>query len=132
AVNKETSQGSTSFIVVLWPLFKYADDSTIISSVDNKYNSFVSLVERFLTWFKEKKMSYIPCECTEQIWWGQCQRSNHNKDRKCCIESDRDSDSDREGHIDSHEDRDSYRDKDSKGANENETSNDKDNEKDSD
>ncbi|CAH3123861.1 unnamed protein product, partial [Pocillopora meandrina] len=142
AVNKETSQGSTSFIVVLWPLFKYADDSTIISSVDNKYNSFVSLVERFLTWFKEKKMSYIPCECTEQIVRKkisrQCQQSNHNKDRKCCIKSDRDSDSDREGHIDSHEDRNSYRDKDSnsnkdsKGANENETSNDKDNEKDSD
>ena len=53
--------------MVLWPLFKYADDSTIISSVDNKCNSFVSLVERFLTWFKEKKMSYIPCECTKQI-----------------------------------------------------------------
>ena len=40
---------------------------TVAPSVDDKYNSFVSLVERFLTWFKEKKMSYIPCECTEQI-----------------------------------------------------------------
>ena len=48
-------------------LFKYADDSTIVSPVYTGSDPSVSLVEQFLTSTKENKMSCNPSKCTELI-----------------------------------------------------------------
>ena len=41
-------------------LFKYADDSTIVSPVSNQCDPFANLVAKFMTEYKENKMSYNP------------------------------------------------------------------------
>ena len=82
AVNKGTIQGSVSgpylFIIFLNDLeiihsgtnalFIFADDGTIVSPVINTCDPSYSLVEQFLTWSKENRMSCNLSKCKELIF----------------------------------------------------------------
>ena len=49
-------------------LFKHADDSTIVSPVNDNCDPSVSLVEQFLAWSKENSMSCNPRKCKKLIF----------------------------------------------------------------
>ena len=82
AVNKGTIQGSVSgrylFIIFLndleiihngtSALFIFADDGTIVCLVINTCDPSYSLVEQFLTWSKENRMSCNLSKCKELIF----------------------------------------------------------------
>ena len=81
AVNKGTTQGSVSgpylFIIFLNDLdvqfsnqsciFKYADDSTLLSPVYNSCDLSADIVNQFLNWTKNNAMSCNPDKCKELV-----------------------------------------------------------------
>ena len=80
-VNRGTTQGSVSgpylFNIFLNDLeiffngcpvlFKYADDSTILSPITRNRDPSADLVGQFLTWCKDNKMVCNPCKCKELV-----------------------------------------------------------------
>ena len=55
-------------------LFKYADDSTILSPITRNRDPSADLVGQFLTWCKDNKMVCNPCKCKELV----VRKKNHN------------------------------------------------------
>ena len=88
SVNRGTTQGSVSgpylFNIFLNDLeiffngcpvlFKYADDSTILSPITRDRDPSADLVGQFLTWCKDNKMVCNPCKCKELV----VRKKNHN------------------------------------------------------
>ena len=88
SVNRGTTQGSVSgpylFNIFLNDLeiffngcpvlFKYADDSTIVSPITKNLDPSADLVGQFLTWCKDNKMVCNPCKCKELV----VRKKNHN------------------------------------------------------
>ena len=88
SVNRGTTQGSVSgpylFNIFLNDLeiffngcpvlFKYADDSTILSPITRNRDPSADLVGQFLTWCKDNKMVCNPCKCKELV----VRKKNHN------------------------------------------------------
>ena len=91
-VNKRTTQGSVSgpyvFNIFLNDLeisynnapalFKYADDSTIVSPLSNQCDPCANLVGQFMTWSKENNMSCNPKKCKELIFRSKGNNSQYN------------------------------------------------------
>ena len=89
SVNRGTTQGSVSgpylFNIFLNDLaiffngcpvlFKYADDSTILSPITRNRDPSADLVGQFLTWCKDNKMVCNPCKCKELV----VREKNHNE-----------------------------------------------------
>ena len=91
-VNKGTTQGSVSgpylFNIFLNDLeisynnapalFKYADDSTMVSPVSNQCDPSANLVGQFMTWSKENNMPCNPKKCKERIFRSEGTNSQYN------------------------------------------------------
>ena len=60
------------------PLFKYADDSTIVSPVSNQCDPPANLVGQFMTWSKENNMTCNPKKCKELIFRSKGNNSQYN------------------------------------------------------
>lgn len=87
-VNRGTTQGSVSgpylFNIFLNDLeiffngcpvlFKYANDSTILSPIARNSDPSADLVGQFLTWCKDNRMVCNPCKCKELVF----RKKNHN------------------------------------------------------
>ena len=58
-------------------LFKYADDSTIVSPVSNQCDPSANLVGQFMTWSKDN-MSCNPKKCKELIFRSKGNNSQYN------------------------------------------------------
>ena len=88
SVNRGTTQGSVSgpylfniflndleiFLNGCPVLFKYADDSTIVSPITKNLDPSADLVGQFLTWCKDNKMVCNPYKCKELV----VRKKNHN------------------------------------------------------
>ena len=88
SVNRGTTQGSVNgpylFNICLNDLeiffngcpvlFKYADDSTIVSPITRNRDPSADLVGQFLTWCKDDKMVCNPSKCKELV----VRKKNHN------------------------------------------------------
>ena len=60
------------------PLFKYADDSTIVSPISNQCDPSANLVRQFMTWSKENNMTCNPKKCKELIFRSNGNNSQYN------------------------------------------------------
>ena len=59
-------------------LFKYADDSTMVSPVSNQCDPSANLVGQFMTWSKDNNMSCNPKKCKELIFRSKGNNSQYN------------------------------------------------------
>ena len=59
-------------------LFKYADDSKIVSPVSNQCDPSANLVGQFMTWPKEKNISSNPKKCKELMFRSKGNNSQYN------------------------------------------------------